>query len=62
MRIHINEDGTINAIGYVPTYSHDCPDFITFENFTTMKCIDIDNYMNPESWIKIENIENEING
>jgi hypothetical protein len=56
IKIHINEDGTINAIGYVETYSHICPEFINFDNFTKMKCININNYINPESWIDINNI------
>jgi hypothetical protein len=55
MKIHLNSDGTIHAIGYVDTYPHNCPNFINMENFTTLKCVNFDDISNPESWVEIEN-------
>lgn len=54
MNIYINDDGTINAIGFLYNYPFVCPKFITLENFTRMKCININDHMNPDSWIEIE--------
>lgn len=53
MKIHLNSDGTIHAIGFVDTYSHDCPEFINMDNFITFKCVNLDDILNPESWVEI---------
>lgn len=53
--ITIANDGSVAAISIIPNeYYYSCPDFITFENFTRMKCINIDDHMNPDSWVEIE--------
>lgn len=53
MNITINSEGIVLNIGEVQSNTI-CPDFITFENFTRMKCININDHMNPDSWIEIE--------
>lgn len=58
MRILINDDGTINALGY-EDYPLPCPDFITPLNAMQFKCIDRANHLLPESWVEIEPEEPE---
>jgi hypothetical protein len=51
-----NNDGTINGISSIASeYPSQCPDFINFENFTQMKCINLSDHLNPDSWVVIEN-------
>lgn len=54
MRIVINADGTINALGYQDNYPLPCPDFITLENAMHMKCINLSDHLNSDSWVEIE--------
>jgi hypothetical protein len=49
MRIDINTDGSIAAIGFMP-YEYPCPEFITFSNFQQYRCINIDDIMNEANW------------
>lgn len=57
MNININVEGVITEIG-IFQYNYPCPDFITFDNFTRMKCINIDDHMNHESWVEVPQEEN----
>lgn len=49
MRITLNTDGTIAAIGY-QAYDFPCPSFITFDNFQRYRCFNMSDIMNEESW------------
>lgn len=53
MRINVNIDGTISAIGYMP-YEHACPKFITFDNFQQYRCLNTERIMYEEAWEFIE--------
>lgn len=56
MSITINKEGIVLNIGEVNS-STICPPFITFENFTRMKCINQSDHLNPASWVEIEVVE-----
>ena len=53
--ININGDGTVASVSiFAGEYPYICPDFIHFGNFGSMKCINIADHMNPDSWVEIE--------
>ena len=49
MQVNINNEGLITEIGFF-NYQYECPEFINFDNFHLMKCINITDHMNPDSW------------
>ena len=55
MTINLNPDGTINGLSLINgEYPMICPNFIDINNAMRMKCININDHMNPDSWIEIE--------
>lgn len=64
MRIKLNEDGTINALGSIQSYPFAAPDFITQSNHLRWKCLDFENFSARSSWVEesliVSNIDKKL--
>lgn len=53
MRVHINNDGSINAVGFLDSYPHELPTFIEESGHLRWRCLNVSNIHLPESWEQI---------
>lgn len=52
--IYITQEGKITSISiFTGEYPYLCPEFIDFQNFDNYQCVNINDHMNPDSWILI---------